>query len=121
MDDEDLSALIRRVQDQRPQLNQSEIARRIGVSPAAVSSWIRRKRGTGRGPNRETLVKLAEVLGVSEQTVFDAAGRKTPGPVTRDREQRILELFKSLTVEQQEIIEIQMRALIDHNQATEPA
>jgi transcriptional regulator with XRE-family HTH domain len=121
MDDEDLSKLIRRIQGQRPQLTQSEIARRIGISPSAVNSWVSRKRGTGRGPNRETLSKLAGVLGVSEQEVFTAAGRKTPGHATPDKEQRIIEAFRGLTAEQQQIIEIQMNALLEHNRTTDPA
>ncbi|TXS21642.1 XRE family transcriptional regulator [Streptomyces sp. ms191] len=116
-----MSGLIRRIQDQRPQLTQSEIARRIGISPAAVNSWVRRKRGTGRGPNRETLTKLAGVLGVPESEVFTAAGRKTPGRVAPDREQRIVDAFRELTVEQQEFVEIQIRALVDYNQKTGPA
>lgn len=121
MEDEDLSALIRRVQDQRPHLTQSEIARRLDVSSSTVNSWITRRRGAGRGPNRETLTRLASVLGVPEAEVFAAAGRKTPGPITPDREQRILEAFRNLTAEQQEMVEIQMRALVAHNQRNSPA
>lgn len=121
MDDEDLSTLIRRVQDQRPHLTQSAIARQLGVSPATVNTWVTRKRGTGRGPNRETLTKLAGVLGLPDSVVFAAAGRKTPGPVTPDQGQRILQIFRELTIEQQQIIEIQMNALRDHNQTIEPA
>ncbi|MCX4863485.1 MULTISPECIES: helix-turn-helix transcriptional regulator [unclassified Streptomyces] len=121
MSSDDLSTLIRAVQDQRPDLSQSEIARRVGVSPAAVNTWVNRKRGIGRGPNRETLVKLATVLGLPEREVFAAAGRRLPGPTTPDMEQRVLELFRGLTAEQQKVTEIQIRALYDHNQATEQA
>lgn len=118
---DDLSALIRRVQDQRPELTQSEIARRIGVSVSAVSAWVTRKRGTGRGPNRDTLARLANILGVPERDVYAAAGRRLPGPVGPDREQRILEYFRNLTAGQQEMVEIQLRAICQHNQDTEQA
>jgi transcriptional regulator with XRE-family HTH domain len=121
MGDEDLAALIRRIQDQRPELSQSEIARRVGISPSAVSSWVTRKRGTGRGPGRETLQKLAEVLGVPQQDVFAAAGRRLPGPSSPDLEARIIDMFRDLTIEQQQIIEIQIRAIHRYNQDPEQA
>jgi transcriptional regulator with XRE-family HTH domain len=115
---DDLSALIRRVQADRPELTQSEIARRIGVHVSTVSTWVLRR---SRGSNRETLKKLAMVLGVPERDVFAAAGRRLPGPTSADREQRILEYFRSMTTEQQEVVEIGMRALYQHNKSTEEA
>ncbi|MFE7106601.1 helix-turn-helix transcriptional regulator [Streptomyces sp. NPDC057575] len=121
MSSDDLSTLIRAAQGQRADLSQSAIARRIGVSPATVNSWVSRRRGTGRGPNKETLAKLATVLGLPEREVFAAAGRRLPGPTNPDMEKRILDLFRGLTAEQQKVTEIQMRALYDHNQATEQA
>ncbi|MGW2090382.1 helix-turn-helix transcriptional regulator [Streptomyces sp. NPDC001880] len=121
MSSDDLSTLIRAAQVRRPDLNQSEIARRIGVSPAAVNTWVNRKRGTGRGPNKENLAKLATVLGLPEREVFAAAGRRLPGPTNPDMEQRFLELLRGLTAEQQKFTEIQMRALYDRNQVTEHA
>lgn len=119
--DDDLSTLIRRAQDQRPELSQSEIARRIGVSASAVNSWVTRKRGSGRGPNRETLTKLAEVLGIPEREMFAAAGRRLPGPTSPDTEQRILTYFRGLTADQQQWVEIQLRAVYEDNLRTERA
>lgn len=116
MDGEDLSALIRRVQAERPELTQSEIARRLGISVSAVSNWINRKRGTSRGPNRDVLRALARVLGVPEREVFDAVARKLPGPTSPDAEERIIELFRGLTAEQQHMVEIQLRAVYEKNQ-----
>jgi transcriptional regulator with XRE-family HTH domain len=110
----DLADLITGIKDQHS-VNESEIARRIGISPAAVNAWVHRTRGGGRGPNRETLRKLAAEFAIPEQDVFDAVGRKKPGPVHPDAEQRLLELFKSLSAEQQEMMEIQLRSLVEHN------
>lgn len=46
-------------------LTASEIARRLGVSRAAVSAWM-----TGvRTPSEDAVASIAELLGVSEQSV----------------------------------------------------
>lgn len=110
-----IAGLIDHIKDQHG-VNESQIARRIGVSPAAVNSWVRRIRGSGRGPRPETLRKLAAEFALPEDTVFAAVDRKTPGPVSPEAEQRLLELFKSLTAEQQEMVEVQLRGLVEHNQ-----
>ena len=117
MNDEqqDLAGLITSIKDKH-NVTETEIARRIGVSPAAVNTWVHRKRGTGRGPNRETLRKLAQEFAIDEEAVFAAAGRRSPGPVSPEAEQRLLELFKDLTAEQQATVEIQLRGLVEHNQ-----
>jgi transcriptional regulator with XRE-family HTH domain len=112
---EDLAQLLSRLKDEYG-VSESEIARRIGVSAATVNNWVRRKRGTGRGPNPEKLRALhREFPKFSEDQIFAAAGRKTPGPLSPDAEERLLELFRGLTKEQQEITETQMRALNESN------
>lgn len=114
----DLADLITRIKDQHG-VNETQIARRIGVVPATINSWVHRTRGSGRGPNRETLRKLAAEFGIPEQDVFDAVGRKAPGPVSPDAEQRLLALFKGLTADQQETVEVQLRGLVEHNRRNE--
>lgn len=110
----DLAGLITRIKDQH-NVNETQIARRIGVSSATVNSWVHRVRGSGRGPRPETLRKLAAEFAIPQHEVFAAVARKTPGPVSPDAEQRLLELFKSLTVEQQEMVEVQLGGLVEHN------
>jgi len=110
----DFADLITSIKDKHG-VNESDIARRIGVAPATVNTWVRRLRGTGRGPRPETLRKLAAEFALPEHQVFAAVDRKAPGPVHPEAEQRLLELFKNLTAEQQEIVEIQLRALVEHN------
>ncbi|NUK12309.1 helix-turn-helix transcriptional regulator [Streptomyces lunaelactis] len=113
---ENLAQLIKRLRDEY-HVNESEIARRIGVAPATVNSWTLGVRGTKRGPNKEKLRALArEFPKFTEQEIFAAAGRKAPGDLTPEAEERLLKLFKELTPEQQEMSEIQLRALRDANQ-----
>lgn len=115
---ENLAQLIKRLRDTY-QVSQSEIARRIGVAPATISSWTLGKRGTKRGPSRDHLRALArEFPKFTEDEIFAAAGRETPGPLSPDAEARLLELFKGLTKEQQEFTETLVRTLNETNQAS---
>ncbi len=104
---ETLPQLIRRVQGDRPELTQTEIARRAGVSISAVNTWAL---GT-RVPSRKSCDKLAEALGEPRERVFAAANRRTPGPLTPDAEERMLTLYRRLTAEQQRFVERQLAAL----------
>ncbi|MFE7232516.1 XRE family transcriptional regulator [Streptomyces sp. NPDC057596] len=112
---EDLAQLLARLKDAYG-VNETAIARRIGVAPATVNSWVHRTRGTGRGPNKDKLRALArEFPRFTEAEVFAAAGRESPGPLSPDAEARILELWRGLTEEQQRAKEIEMRALGEAN------
>jgi len=114
---EDLAQLIARLKDTYG-VSDSEIARRIGVAPATVNSWVHRKRGTGRGPNKDKLRALArEFPKFTEAEIFAAAGRATPGPLSNDARERILALIEELTDEQQEMTEVQIRALVERNRS----
>ncbi|WP_354596802.1 helix-turn-helix domain-containing protein [Streptomyces sp. JL1001] len=114
---EDLAQLIARLKDTYG-VSDSEIARRIGVAPATVNSWVHRKRGTGRGPRKGTLRALhREFPSFTEAEIFAAAGRTTPGPLSADARERILALIEELTDEQQEMTEVQIRALVERNRS----
>jgi transcriptional regulator with XRE-family HTH domain len=93
-------------------VNDSEVARAIGVSPATVNTWVHRK----RVPRDDAIRKLAAAFPkYTVARLTDAAGRKAPGPLAPDAEARLLELFKGLTEEQQTMAEIQLKALRDSN------
>lgn len=114
----DFAQLLKLIKDTY-QVSESEIARRIGVSAAAVNSWVRRTRGGGRGPKPENLRKLSQAFPkFSEDVVFAAAGRKAPGPLSPDARERLLALFEGLTAEQQRSFEVQIRALVDDNRSS---
>ncbi|MGQ4517205.1 helix-turn-helix domain-containing protein [Streptomyces sp. DW26H14] len=94
----------------------SEIARRIDVSPATVNHWVHRKRGTGRGPKRASLEALArEFPHFPLEEIFASVGRAVPGSVSSDEEAEVLTVYADLTAVQQEFTLIQMRALRESN------
>lgn len=96
------------------QVNDSDIARAVGVSSAAVGKWVHRQ----NKPRRAILEALAEAYPrFPRARLFTAAEREIPGPLTPDAEQRLLALFAELTAEQQEMKEIEMRALAERNRS----
>ncbi|WP_330349229.1 XRE family transcriptional regulator [Streptomyces sp. NBC_00582] len=112
---EDLAQLLARLKDHYG-VNESEIARRIGVAPATVNSWTNRTRGGKRGVRPSSIAALArEFPAFSEDEISRAAGRETPGPLSPDSEARILELWRGLTADQQRSKEVELRALNDFN------
>lgn len=107
----DLAELITRIKDTHD-VTETEIAKRIGVHVSSVNNWVRHK----STPRPEALRALArEFPEYTVEQMFAAAGRKTAEPVSPEAEQRLLELFKSLTAEQQEMLEVQLRGLVSHN------
>lgn len=92
----------------------TDIAKAVGVSSAAVGTWVHRK----RKPRRESVVALAKAYPkFTEERLFTALGREAPGPLDAAAEERLLELFRELTAEQQEMKEIEMRALAERNRS----
>lgn len=95
-------------------VSDSDIARTIGVSSAAVGTWVHRK----RKPRREAIEALAAAYPkFSRERLFRAADREAPGPLSPDAEARLLDLFRELTAEQQEMKEIEMRAIAERNRS----
>lgn len=95
-------------------VNDSDIARAVGVSSAAVGKWVHRQ----SKPRRATLEALAQAYPkFSRNRLFTAAEREVPGPLTPAAEERLLELFRELTAEQQEMKEIEMRAIAERNRS----
>lgn len=113
--EEDLAQLIKRICDEYD-INQSELARRIGRHPSAVNNWVNRRRGSSRGPNRDTLQRIVqEFPKFTEERVFAAARRLPPAPLTPEARERLLKLFDELTEEQQRMMELQVRAVAEGN------
>jgi transcriptional regulator with XRE-family HTH domain len=109
---EDFAQLLKRLKDEYS-VNESEIARRLGVSPATVNTWTQRQR---KAPRRETLEKIAEVFPkFTRDEIFAAASRKTPGPLTKDETERLLDYYAQLTKEQQRAQLIAMKAIAEDN------
>jgi transcriptional regulator with XRE-family HTH domain len=92
----------------------TDIAKAVGVSSSAVGTWIHRK----RKPRRAAVVALAAAYPkFTEERLFRALGREAPGPLDAAAEERLLDLFRELTAEQQEMKEIEMRALGERNRS----
>lgn len=95
-------------------VSDSDIARAIGVTSAAVGTWVHRQ----KKPRRASVVALAAAYPkFTEDRLFAALGRERPGPLSDDDEGYLLELFRELTAEQQEMKKIEMRALVERNRA----
>jgi transcriptional regulator with XRE-family HTH domain len=96
------------------QVSDSDIARAIGVSSAAVGTWVHRQ----KKPRRASVVAIAAAYPkFTEERLFAALGRERPGPLSDDDESYLLDLFRELTAEQQEMKKIEMRALVERNRA----
>lgn len=108
---ENFAQITKRLKDEY-RVSDSEIARKTGVHVSTVNTWVHNK----RTPRQDAIRALAEAFPkFSEEELTAAAGRKAPGPLSPEAEARLLELFKELTPEQQEMKEIEMRALRDTN------
>ncbi|GAA2946607.1 MULTISPECIES: helix-turn-helix domain-containing protein [Streptomyces] len=111
--EEDLAQLLARLKSEY-KVTDSDVSRAIGVAVSTVNTWVHRK----RQPRPDALRALAAAYPkFSEDEIFAAAGRKTPGPLSPSAEERLLELFRGLTAEQQEIKELELRALNEHNRS----
>ncbi|MGA5506871.1 XRE family transcriptional regulator [Streptomyces umbrinus] len=112
---EDLAQLLARLKSEYD-VNESEIARRIGVGASTVNSWTNRTRGSKRGVRQANIEALArEFPKFTEDEIFRAAGRPSPGPLPPESKQRVMEIYERLTAEQQKSFEAQMRAVDELN------
>ena len=111
---ETFAQLMKRLMDTY-QVNESDIARATTMSTSAVNLWVR---GTRQAPRKATLEKLAAAYPkIPRADFFAAAGRRAPGPVSPDRVERIVAYLDDLTVEQQEFVEITVKAQAEHNRS----
>lgn len=112
---ENLAQLLARLKDEYG-VNESEIARRIGVAASTVNSWTLGTRGGKRGVRPGSIRALAEAFPkFTVEEIARAAGREAPGPMDPDGEKRIVELYRGLTAEQKRAKEVEMRALNEMN------
>lgn len=111
---ETFAQLIVRIKDTYD-VSESEIARRLGVSIAAVNNWVHGRRASAQPATLRKIVE--EFPKFTAREVFAAAGRRTPGPLSPDQEERLLAYFRNLTEEQQEAKLVEMQALAEHNRA----
>jgi transcriptional regulator with XRE-family HTH domain len=112
---ETFAQLMKRLMDAY-EANESDVARATGMSTSIVNLWVR---GERQAPRKATLEKLAAAYPkIPRDDFFAAAGRKTPAPASPDRKERIVAYLDELTVEQQELYEIQIKATAEHNRSS---
>ncbi|MFC8491837.1 helix-turn-helix domain-containing protein [Streptomyces sp. NPDC057235] len=109
---EDFAQLLDRLKDTYGGLSDSEVARRLGLSNATVNLWVHRK----RIPSAKNLEAIAAAFpAFTRDELFASTRRRVPGKLTPDREERIMQLIRGLTAEQQDFTEAQLRGLHDAN------
>lgn len=108
---EDLAALILRILAERGGLTQKWLAEESGIPYSTLNAWCTRRRGT-TGVDPDVLRVLGKALGVPARVVFEAAGRRVPGPSSEEREVKLLRLYRNLSVEGQRAL-IQMAEAMD--------
>lgn len=112
---EDFPQLLKRLKEEYD-VTEQEIGDAIGVHVSTVNTWVNRK----RKPRPAALRALADAFPkFTEAELFAATDRATPGPLAPDAEERILNLIRGLTAEQQHAQEAQLRALNEWNEANE--
>lgn len=109
---EDFAQILTRLLTERG-WTQTDLARRADISVSAVNTLVNRKRGTGPGPNSPTIRAIAGAFGMPERVFLEAAGQKVPGLVSPEAEERFLELFRWLSEEEQRIVEVMLRGLVE--------
>jgi transcriptional regulator with XRE-family HTH domain len=112
---DDFAQILKRLRDSYS-VTETEVARRIGAHVSTVNNWAHRK----STPRPDAIRAIArEFPAFTEAELFAAAGRKAPGPLSKAAEERLLELFRGLTPEQQELKELELRAINDLNRQTQ--
>lgn len=78
-------------------INQTELAKRVGVSPQAVQKWLA-KGSDGTTPRLAKIKKISEVLDVPEQWILTGAGEPDATAARAERHiAEINELMKSMS------------------------
>lgn len=112
---EDLAALVTRLLEEVGE-KQKHLAEAANVSYPTLNAWMNRTRGTSR-IDPDVLRAITSALRgfgakVTVREVFEAAGRAVPGPTDKEREERLLRVWRRLPKESQ-------RALIQTAEALE--
>lgn len=108
---ETLDQVLVQIKDETGRTEQ-QLADSIGVHVSTFNTWINGK----AVPRQPSLLKLANRYPAYKRRLFEAAGKRTPAPLTADRRDVILHELDRLTEEQQESFLIQVRAVGDSNE-----
>ncbi|MDH6111948.1 hypothetical protein P3T36_006869 [Kitasatospora sp. MAP12-15] len=101
---EDLSALLVRALAEVGR-NQSWLAKETSIPLPTINAWVKRTRGGEGRIDPDRLRLIANVLpGVTVAEIFEAAGRRVPGPLDEERERKLLRLYRALPTASQRML-----------------
>jgi transcriptional regulator with XRE-family HTH domain len=114
---EDLAALLKRILAEKDK-SQAWLATETGIPLATVNAWVVGRRAPKGESGTESLRKLAVALGVTPKLMFEAAGRRAPGPLSEEREAKLLRIYRALPVEGQRMLITNGEQLLRMSQAS---
>lgn len=88
-------------------LSQEELGKVVGVQRAAVQKW---EAGKVYNLKRETILKLAEYFGVTPASFF--SDKEKSSPELSEEEKGLLELFRSIPKDKQDMALEMLRAAL---------
>ena len=100
---------------QTPKMSQEKLGRLVGVGRTAVAMWETDK----SEPDNATLIKLAEVFGVSADYLLGRTEQKEQPPTVSgeepldEQEKQIMELVTKLSPDQKEFLLSSMKTLLE--------
>lgn len=97
---EDLAALLKRLLAEKEK-SQAWLAAETGIPLATINAWIVGRRAPKGAAGTESLRKLAAALGSTPREMFEATGRRAPGPLSQEREEKLLRIYRGLSMEAQ--------------------
>lgn len=100
---EDLAALLKRLLAEKDK-SQAWLAAETGIPLATINAWVVGRRAPKGASGSESLRKLAVALGATPKAMFEAAGRRAPGPLSREREDKLMQIFRALPVDGQRML-----------------
>ena len=99
--------ILRELLEER-EISQKQLAQDLNLAPSTLGNYIRNL----REPDYDTLKKIAEHFHVSTDFLLDFKFQNTTGY----NENRLLNLYRSMTKDQQELFIEQGKLFIRHNQ-----
>ena len=88
---------------------QKDVAALLGIDRTTYAKY---ESGASE-PNYETLLKLAEIFGVSTDYILGRDEKKPAAEDGNGREKEFVQLFQKLTPEQQDMVLAQLKGVVD--------
>lgn len=90
-------------------LLQKDVAALLGIDRTTYAKY---ESGVSE-PNHETLLKLAEIFGVSTDYILGRDEKRPVAETDNGREREFVQLFEKLTPEQQDMVLAQLKGVVE--------